>query len=125
MNRRRSTGDLCVYPLIFGQCVGRIGCFLTGLDDHTHGNFTSLPWGVNFGDGPRHPTQLYEILFLLILGPGIYLFERSMQSRGARASTLARGALLTQHGEDYWPVPPNTGTMTLSQRSPQPAFLSR
>jgi phosphatidylglycerol---prolipoprotein diacylglyceryl transferase len=24
--------------------------------------------GVNFGDGPRHPTQLYEILFLLILG---------------------------------------------------------
>lgn len=75
MHITRSTGDLFVYPLIFGQCVGRIGCFLTGLADHTHGNFTSLPWAVNFGDGPRHPTQLYEILFLLLLGIGIYAYE--------------------------------------------------
>src|SRR6476646_7477026 len=71
----RSTGDLFVFPLILGQCLGRVGCFLTGLDDHTHGNFTRLPWGVNFGDGPRHPTQLYEILFLLMLGVGIWIYE--------------------------------------------------
>jgi prolipoprotein diacylglyceryltransferase len=73
----RSTGDLFVYPLIAGQCVGRVGCFLTGLDDHTHGNFTTLPWAVNFGDGPRHPTQLYEIVFLLMLGTAIFLYERT------------------------------------------------
>jgi phosphatidylglycerol:prolipoprotein diacylglycerol transferase len=73
----RSTGDLFVFPLILGQCIGRIGCFLTGLDDHTHGNFTRLPWGVNFGDGPRHPTQLYEIIFLLMLGIGIWSYERA------------------------------------------------
>lgn len=60
----RSTGDLYVFPLIFGMAVGRIGCFLTGLDDHTYGNLTNLPWAVNFGDGPRHPTQLYDIVFL-------------------------------------------------------------
>jgi prolipoprotein diacylglyceryltransferase len=65
---KHSTGDAFVFPLILGQCIGRIGCFLTGLDDHTYGNFTSLPWAVNFGDGPRHPTQLYEILFLMLLG---------------------------------------------------------
>jgi phosphatidylglycerol---prolipoprotein diacylglyceryl transferase len=36
-----------------------------GLAGHTDGNPTTLPWGVNFGDGiPRHPTQLYEIAFL-------------------------------------------------------------
>jgi phosphatidylglycerol---prolipoprotein diacylglyceryl transferase len=68
-----STGDVFVFPLILGQCIGRVGCFLTGLDDHTCGNFTHLPWGVNFGDGPRHPAQLYEILFLLSLGAVLWL----------------------------------------------------
>ncbi len=63
---KRSTGDVFVYPLIVGTAVGRIGCFLTGLSDRTYGIATTLPWGVDFGDGiSRHPTQLYEILFLL------------------------------------------------------------
>ena len=61
------TGDLFALPLTIGIAIGRIGCFLTGLEDHTAGIHTSLPWGVNFGDGPRHPTQLYEILFLTFL----------------------------------------------------------
>jgi prolipoprotein diacylglyceryltransferase len=60
-----STGDAFVRPLMLGMAIGRIGCFLSGLDDHTAGNPTSLPWGVDFGDGvPRHPTQLYEVAFL-------------------------------------------------------------
>ena len=60
----RRTGDLFAVPLAVGIAIGRIGCFLTGLDDHTYGLPTSLPWAVDFGDGvPRHPTQLYEIAF--------------------------------------------------------------
>jgi len=63
---RQSTGDAFVLPLTVGMCIGRIGCFLAGLDDHTYGIATTLPWGVDFGDGiSRHPTQLYEIAFLL------------------------------------------------------------
>ena len=63
---RTSTGDAFVLPLTVGMCIGRIGCFLGGLGDHTYGTPTSLPWGVDFGDGiPRHPTQIYEIVFLL------------------------------------------------------------
>ena|SRR5438874_2368827 len=65
---RRATGDLFVFPLVIGIAIGRVGCFLTGLPDHTYGVHTSLPWGVDFGDGARHPTQLYEIGFVLILG---------------------------------------------------------
>jgi phosphatidylglycerol:prolipoprotein diacylglycerol transferase len=65
---RFSTGDIYVFPLILGMSIGRIGCFLTGLPDHTYGNHTSLPWAVDFGDGPRHPTQLYDIVFLSVLG---------------------------------------------------------
>jgi phosphatidylglycerol---prolipoprotein diacylglyceryl transferase len=64
-----ATGDLYVLGLIVGIAIGRVGCFLTGLDDQTHGLATSLPWGVDFGDGlRRHPTQLYEIALLLLLG---------------------------------------------------------
>ena len=72
---KRRTGDLFAVPLCLGIAIGRIGCFLTGLEDHTAGIATSLPWGINFGDGtPRHPTQLYEALFALALGG--YLWRR-------------------------------------------------
>lgn len=63
----RSTGDDFVLPLAVGMMIGRIGCFLTGLDDHTYGTVTNWVTGINFGDGVyRHPTQLYEIGFLFI-----------------------------------------------------------
>ncbi len=66
---RHSTGDAFVFPLIVGMSLGRVGCFLSGLEDDTYGVATVLPWGVNFGDGiARHPTQLYEIAFLIVLG---------------------------------------------------------
>lgn len=69
----QSTGDLYAIPLAVGIAIGRVGCFLTGLSDNTYGIATSLPWGVDFGDGVRrHPTQLYEIAFLLLLIPALY-----------------------------------------------------
>jgi prolipoprotein diacylglyceryltransferase len=59
------TGNLFTLPLIVGIAIGRVGCYFGGLEDHTYGVATSLPWGVDFGDGvSRHPTQLYEVLFL-------------------------------------------------------------
>ncbi len=73
---KRATGDLFVFPLVVGIAIGRVGCFLTGLADHTHGVHTSLPWGVDFGDGPRHPTQIYEIGFVLMLGVVIFWKSR-------------------------------------------------
>jgi prolipoprotein diacylglyceryltransferase len=76
---RQSTGDLYAIPLALGIAIGRIGCFLTGLSDNTYGSPTNLPWAINFGDGiPRHPTQLYEIAFLIILIPVLYQIVRSI-----------------------------------------------
>ena len=55
------TGARFALPLAIGISVGRIGCFVSGIDDFTHGTPTALPWGHDFGDGvARHPVQLYE-----------------------------------------------------------------
>ncbi len=63
-----SSGDMMVYPLILAMIIGRIGCFLAGLDDGTYGVASNLPWAINFGDGiRRHPTNLYEIIFWVTL----------------------------------------------------------
>lgn len=64
----RDLGDLIAPCLMLGHAIGRVGCFLNGC---CYGRPTDLPWGVVFprlGDGlPRHPTQLYEAGFLLVL----------------------------------------------------------
>ena len=58
---RTRTGARFALPFCVGVAVGRIGCYLAGLDDFTYGTPTSLPWGHDFGDGVfRHPVQLYE-----------------------------------------------------------------
>lgn len=55
------TGAARAAPLAAGVAVGRVGCFLAGLEDFTYGTPTALAWAHDFGDGvPRHPVQLYE-----------------------------------------------------------------
>ncbi len=65
---RRRTGDLFAFPLAIGIAIGRIGCFLAGKQDDTYGSATSLPWGIDLGDGVRrHPVQLYEVAAMVAL----------------------------------------------------------
>ena len=66
--------DRLAPSLILGQAIGRIGCFFNG---DAHGYPTDLPWGVvyspespagqMFPGQPLHPTQLYEMIFNLII----------------------------------------------------------
>lgn len=58
---RVKTGDSFAVPVAASVAVGRLACFASGC---CFGATTSLPWGVDFGDGcRRHPTQLYEAAF--------------------------------------------------------------
>src|SRR4051812_17963654 len=60
---KAKTGDSFALPLALALAVGRWGCFCNGC---CAGTPTTLPWGVDFGDGVlRHPTQVYESLFHL------------------------------------------------------------
>lgn len=98
-----STGDLCVYPLILGMCIGRIGCFFTGLSDNTCGVRTQLPWGVDYGDGiPRHPTQIYEILFLIGLGTALWIKRASLTTAGLKFRWFMVGYLSFRFYIDFF-----------------------
>jgi phosphatidylglycerol:prolipoprotein diacylglycerol transferase len=71
--------------LAVGHAIGRIGCFLVGDD---YGVATSLPWGVAFPQGAPptlervHPTQLYEMIALIILA--FFLVRWRRQGTGDR-----------------------------------------
>jgi prolipoprotein diacylglyceryltransferase len=91
MGIRRATGDLYVVPLCLGIALGRIGCFLNGLEDGTYGTASALPWAVDFGDGvARHPVQLYEIVFLIPVAVWAFLRLR----RGIADGSVFRGFLM-------------------------------
>ena len=68
IDETNSSGDLFVFPIILGIFIGRIGCFLSGINEFTYGNETASIYGMNLGDGIlRHPTSLYELVFLILL----------------------------------------------------------
>ncbi len=64
--------------LAIGHAIGRIGCFLVGDD---YGRPSDLPWAVAFPEGlpPTtvrvHPTQLYEMAALFVVG-GLLIYWR-------------------------------------------------
>ena len=68
------TGDSFAIPLAVAIGIGRLGCYVAGC---CYGVPTSLPWGVDFGDGVhRHPTQLYETAFHLTSAVILWVLER-------------------------------------------------
>ncbi len=95
VGQTRSTGDAFVLPLAVGMCIGRIGCFLAGLNDHTYGNATAMAWGVDFGDGiSRHPTQLYEIVFIVLWTSFILRRKQHFSQTGDAFRSYLAGYLL-------------------------------
>jgi len=64
-NIKERLGNQIAIPVAFGMAVGRVGCLLKGC---CYGQATSLPWGIDLGDHIlRHPTQLYEMFFDILL----------------------------------------------------------
>lgn len=93
---KHSTGDGFIFPLTIAIIIGRTGCYLAGLHDGTYGIATNLPWGVDFGDGIlRHPTQIYDQLFVISLALLIYANRRFLrQVSGLSFQCFLAGYLL-------------------------------
>jgi phosphatidylglycerol:prolipoprotein diacylglycerol transferase len=100
---KNSSGDLMVYPIILAMIIGRTGCFLAGLDDGTYGIASNLPWAINFGDGiRRHPTNLYEITFWIILWITLKGIETKYRfTDGARFKILMVSYLLFRFAIEF------------------------
>lgn len=71
--------DLTAPYLALGQAIGRIGCFLNGC---CYGKEVS--WGVYFPSlGERvHPTQIYDVVGLLMIFFVLKWFSRRLQVKG-------------------------------------------
>jgi phosphatidylglycerol:prolipoprotein diacylglycerol transferase len=80
---RGSTGRIFVGSFALGVVIGRFGCLFAGLPDRTYGVPTTLPWGVDLGDGvSRHPVQLYESAAMALF---LFIYLLSLQRRAAWA----------------------------------------
>ena len=76
------TGDTFAVPVAVGVAIGRIGCFFGGC---CYGVPTSLPWGIVFPHvdaSHRHPTQLYEFSFHVVMACVLFLLQRAGKFRG-------------------------------------------
>ena len=84
IGEQASSGDLFVFPMILGIFIGRVGCFLSGINEFTYGNVTTSSFGMDLGDGLlRHPTSLYELIFLVMLWVGLqFLHKRANLKNG-------------------------------------------
>ncbi len=77
-------GNLFAPAIALGLSIGRVGCFLRGC---CYGITTSLPWGVDFGDGIlRHPTQLYESVFSF----GMFFYLQYLKTKNPKPGELLR-----------------------------------
>lgn len=93
--------NCCAVSSALGQALGRLGCFLVGDD---YGVETDAPWGVAFPNGmppidvPVHPTQLYEVAWLLPVA--LFLWKRRKKSPCLFAEYIAlngAGRLVIEH----------------------------
>ncbi|KPF80301.1 diacylglyceryl transferase [alpha proteobacterium AAP81b] len=114
---RGSSGGPFVIPLCLGIIVGRWGCLFAGLPDATFGTPTSLPWGVDLGDGiARHPVAVYESLAMaLFLG----VYWRALRNGGDWAVTHGFHAFVLAYAAQRFaweflkPYPPVIGVLNL------------
>jgi len=113
---KQRTGDLFALPLCVGIAVGRVGCLLSGLADDTFGKPTALPWAVNLGDGiGRHPVEVYEILFLGLVG--VLVSIKAELPEGARFRIFLGSYLGWRVAIDFLKPQPLIGGMNLIQWS--------
>lgn len=80
--------DLLAPGIILAQAIGRVGCTINGC---CYGKATSLPWGFVYTHPQSyaplgvavHPTQVYEILFLVALFVFIFKFRKRFKPDGS------------------------------------------
>ena len=81
--------DVMIPSVALGESIGRIGCFLNGC---CFGTRCNLPWAVHFpedsfaghvfGDAGIHPTQLYTVIYALLIFLILLLYDQRKKHTG-------------------------------------------
>ncbi|MFA7244750.1 MAG: prolipoprotein diacylglyceryl transferase family protein [Candidatus Magasanikbacteria bacterium] len=109
---KEKKGNLFAPGIALGVAIGRIGCFLEGC---CYGIATNLPWGVNFGDGiNRHPTQIYEIIFMTLLF-FVLLYKKKTAQPGYLFYLLMNSYFIFRFFEEFIRDNPHYFGLTLFQ----------
>ena len=97
--------DLVVPGLVLAQAIGRIGCTINGC---CYGTATSLPWGIYYthtnvnsqtlAAGVVHPTQVYEIIFLLLMFGVLLILKDRLKPEGSLFLVYLGGYSLWRFG---------------------------
>ena len=77
--------DVIAPGIILAQAIGRVGCTLNGC---CYGEGTDIFCAVTYVSGnqvigPVHPTQIYEIIYNLIVFAGLLLLRKRLQPDGS------------------------------------------
>jgi phosphatidylglycerol:prolipoprotein diacylglycerol transferase len=80
--------DVLAPGIILSQAIGRVGCTLNGC---CYGNPTDLPWAIVYTNPnthgpinlPVHPTQVYEIIYNLIVFGILLLLRKRLKPDGS------------------------------------------
>jgi prolipoprotein diacylglyceryltransferase len=89
---------------------------LAGIADDTYGVETKLPWAVDFGDGVgRHPVQVYEIIFLVLLA--VVISRLPQMRQGVKFGIFLASYLMWRVGIDFLKPQPLVGGLNLIQWS--------
>ncbi len=113
--------DLLAAPTLLGMAIGRIGCIMHGC---CYGQVCDLPWGITYPEGalgslvpgPRHPTQVYEmVLDLLLMGFIIWWWPRMKFAGQAFYTVLLGYGGIRMFSEFYRDDVTQMGALTLAQ----------
>lgn len=117
--------DVFCIPLALGNAFGRIGNFING---ELWGKTTSLAWGVvfeNTGGGPlpRHPTQLYEALYNIIICAVLYFLSKKNLKQGTLFGVFIMLYSISRFSVEFIKDLPMFGPLTMGQWLTIPLFL--
>jgi phosphatidylglycerol:prolipoprotein diacylglycerol transferase len=112
--------DNLAYALPIGLAITRLGCLFGGC---CYGTSTTLPWAVRYGNNfkvfqlqtanlqipdtnvlslPMHPTQIYDLLFCLIIILLVYLTRKVWKASGNRLFFAILCYLIFRFGNEFF-----------------------
>lgn len=121
--------DVFAVPLALGQTFGRIGNFING---ELYGGPTTLPWGINFHNELnqagtaifRHPTQIYEAIYNLIIFATLWKLKNKNLPPGTIFATFLIMYSIFRTLTEFIRVENTTiGPLTMSQALNIPMFI--